>query len=823
MLARLSRAYDAFKGAPEPPTPPSPSGQLPHAFAVETRSFAQSFIAALADSPNFSDEILARAFSVGVVAWACASKQARFVRQLPVQVVDGDGNELKASPAQQLLDNSFETMFRVEMSLRIWGKALLLKRRNNRGFPSALDWINPLQVQPVYDYQTQHITGWKLAGARDIIPPRDMIAMYNFNPLSASNGISSLEMALTNVKAERDQRQWISAYFQNNAIPPVIIQTESQDAAKKLYEELKKSHKGTANAHRTFVTWGQNMTAQQLNVKPSELAMPELDKMTARDTCVAFDINPVLVGLSQAADALSAQGTYESIERDHIENVVTPQAQWICSQLNKHWLIPDFPGFTYRLQPDMSAVVASTLGTSDRSTTARANVDSGLWRLNEAREYTGKPPVSIDLTPLQAQAAYNDNVLEFNVYRLALGLDPIPDMDNLFKKDVTPEAAAGSGFPFGLSETQPLIISSPQAPLLSSGGKDAALLEKQLDELRKWRKVVVSADDPTATFEVYILPEHVAGWVREQLGAWWNPELVFDAARDWLREDSEPQPFGATPEDALDYWQHFDDLKADLGAAWVEYMAGRRDAVVKAVVDNQTPKVSLTAILREGHADLFAAWICTPEEPGVLSQLIAAGMAAGNESLNKEIDTSPEARSKLPGIRNVLQVDWDILNKEAVEFAKAHALAITYKIDETTEKRIRDAIVKWLESKGTVAELQATLDTLLPKGDKVPKEIKKRRAKIAQTESIIAYNEGAFKRWEKAGIQKSTWQTVRDGFVCKVCRRLHGMVANFRDGWTVGGKTYRASAHPGCRCFRRPVVDRVAIDTLVELLAGVAA
>jgi hypothetical protein len=399
----------------------------------------------------------------------------------------------------------------------------------------------------------------------------------------------------------------------------------------------------------------------------------------------------------------------------------------------------------------------------------------------------------------------------------------LPEMDGLFKKDVTPEA--GSAFPFGLTlpERQSIVINSPSPPLLSANGQPS--LEKQLDELRKWRKVLENAGQPDVPFEAFVLPDTIADWIRQQLGEYWNPTLVFEAARDWLRDEQEPAPFGATPEQALDYWKHYDDIKADLGLAWIDYMQAQADAVLKAVLDNPTPGISITELLRAGHNDLLAAWVGGADNPGALSQIIIAGMAAGNESLNAEIDTDPDARSLLAPYRASLEIDWTLLNTEAIEFAESYAGQLVTGIDATTQEKIRAAITKWLESKGTLDDLAALIAPYLPAEGKMPEQVQNRARLIAQTESIIAYNEGAFKRWERAGINKATWQTVRDKDTCRVCRPMHGQLSTIAEGWRspYNGKVYRNSAHPGCRCFRRPKVDRVAVDKLVELLAGVAA
>jgi HK97 family phage portal protein len=257
---------------------------------------------------------------------------------------------------------------------------------------------------------------------------------------------------------------------------------------------------------------------------------------------------------------------------------------------------------------------------------------------------------------------------------------------------------------------------------------------------------------------------------------------------------------GATPEEFKRYWRHFDALQVDLGAAWLEWMAsawvGIKDAL-SANPETYTPKLPPAD-------DLIQQWLGTVDEPGPYMQLFLAGAAAGVDAL--ETETAADYRSVTR--QADIAIDWELVNQNAYEFARQYIFEWLPEINAKTERQLRQVIVEWIESGAPMDDLVDTVERIF--------HDRERAKLIAQTEGLRAYNEGAYNRYEAAGVTQATWQTVTDEFVCPICKPLHGVVGEFRAGWVhpggpgkgakYKGQVFRHPAHPGCRCFSRPKV-----------------
>lgn len=323
----------------------------------------------------------------------------------------------------------------------------------------------------------------------------------------------------------------------------------------------------------------------------------------------------------------------------------------------------------------------------------------------------------------------------------------------------------------------------------------------QLKELEQWREVVRKRGT-NAAFVPQFLPEDVATYVRTNLDGFWNPTMVFGAARQWVREGQYPGEQGAEAADARDYWRAFDELEATLGTDWLRYMEQVSPAAFASLTEN------LHAEYRGGfdqHAPtLLSGWAGTAEAPGPLAKLLMAGTAAGQNALLREVAADPSKPRAL-----TIEANWTLTPDQAVEFARKYGFELIRRLNETTYDDVRAVIQQALAEGWTKDQIaEALRKVLIADGTTPPARIEYRSQLIAQTEALRAFNEGAFKRWDDAGVKQATWQTVRDGRVCEVCRGLHGQVAPISVGWrsAVTHQTYTTSAHPGDRCFRRPVV-----------------
>lgn len=209
----------------------------------------------------------------------------------------------------------------------------------------------------------------------------------------------------------------------------------------------------------------------------------------------------------------------------------------------------------------------------------------------------------------------------------------------------------------------------------------------------------------------------------------------------------------------------------------------------------------------EGYQhELAHLWIGTPDNPGVITKLVLAGMAAGNRAIEK--GKAPNPVKADVGVT----VDWSLLNKQALEFAQNYTYDLIRGLDSTTRADVQNALSQWVQTGAPLAELESSLRAIFNNAD--------RAAVIAQTESTRAYNEGAKQRWQQVGVKRATWQTVNVGLkrtdkhpgdVCLICTELHGQEFDLEQGaWSdVLGQYVQAPAHVGCRCFARPLTDSI--------------
>lgn len=332
--------------------------------------------------------------------------------------------------------------------------------------------------------------------------------------------------------------------------------------------------------------------------------------------------------------------------------------------------------------------------------------------------------------------------------------------------------------------------------------------EEELRELRNWQhKVSVRAKRGESISEVPFEPialaadSPIVAYVRRSLCCADHYEQVFEVARAALitgdyRAIEEVPEIEPAPKDYQKYWAKFDKLQHDLGVDWLEYM-DKVGTAVQGSVSAEAPDIS--AMLAAHHDELIEAWTGTPEKPGPLTSLILAGMAAGNETLIDNMPANPTRALSL-------EIDWNLLSQEAWKFARGYSFNLVETLDATTQRKVQKIYADWLKSGASLDELVKQLDQIFNDAE--------RALQIGQTESIVVYNEGAFMRWQNAGVEEAVWVTVNDQHVCALCRSLNGTVALIATGWThpggngaeeYAGKIFRASAHSGCRCFRRPL------------------
>jgi hypothetical protein len=264
---------------------------------------------------------------------------------------------------------------------------------------------------------------------------------------------------------------------------------------------------------------------------------------------------------------------------------------------------------------------------------------------------------------------------------------------------------------------------------------------------------------------------------------------VFLSARIGLKQDYE----FATPEQYLAYWKRFDDLLVEIRHDWIsDYMSKAFEALESRIRPDLSDS-DFEDALAPYRDDLIDAWAGTEEKPGPLSKIILAGMAAGNEAVERE-------RSMKPTRAITLGIDWNLLNKEALDFVRTYLGGLIKRLDVTTREAARKAIQDWIVSGEPLEALRVAMRGVFTN--------RARADMIAKTEATRVYTQGAFRRFDDAACAKSNGRLsemlmyVRFAVRCTIKRQL------CRQGWYSAetGQHVTPPAHSRCRCFPKPVL-----------------
>jgi phage portal protein BeeE len=133
-----------------------------------------------------------------------------------------------------------------------------------------------------------------------------------------------------------------------------------------------------------------------------------------------------------------------------------------------------------------------------------------------------------------------------------------------------------------------------------------------------------------------------------------------------------------------------------------------------------------------------------------------------------------------------------LASDQAVSRVTSYINSLAVRIQNTTNDDVKAVITDWMETGGTVAELQDGLSTLFDGYEEW------RLDRIARTETVSAYNLGAVDQYRDAGVQLVE---VSDGDGDDECAAADGAT------WTLDEAEADPSAHPNCTRTWIPITD----------------
>lgn len=399
----------------------------------------------------------AQSYRKDVVAYACINKRAGLGSAIPVRVVNSEGVVSSWANHPFILNQSEWLTAAIAYRL-VFGAAYFAKTSNRFGYPASIELLSPLFCTPDINYADMTLRGihYRRGGRVSYFKRKDLIVSTMFNlGIEEVDPLSPLEVAFRQISIGINVGDFARAFFANNASPSGLLTydgglTEEESREARTYWQ--KLFGGVRNAFKTAIMGGANgkWTWQKVSPDPVDLGMKEITDEAAMKICATFGVPPVLIGIGQASDPLSAQGTIDALNRQLIISVAKPDVQLILDDLNRQWMQTDFQE-KWWLELDVSKYVGEGLSSEDRAITARGNFSSGLWSLNEARDFIGskKDDNSIQRDPTAALNLFSMGVVTRNEVRKVVGYSPLAQDGFIWELD--PRMTAPVNMPITMS------------------------------------------------------------------------------------------------------------------------------------------------------------------------------------------------------------------------------------------------------------------------------------------------------------------------------------------------------------------------------------
>lgn len=397
-------------------------------------SFEMDLERSFAGRTDIPDETLARAYAVSATAYACTEYCATTMSGIQLHVGDPTGERLEGSPLTYFLSQSPLLLHHITTSLHLWGRGYLRKQKNKGGWPTGLQWINPVEVAERTDGEGRvlYYDVYRMGYHHEQVETKDIVYMQMFDSQPGGNGLSKFEIAWRAIGIEQGLAKYAAAWFVNSARPDGMLSFD-HELSEPEFEEAKKewlNFKGSGNAHKTAVMpGGARWTPVQ--TAPKDVAMHELKADDREDICAIFNVNPILVGLQTAADRLSAQNTYSGVEINHIRSNTLPMLKTIIiPALNEQWAHADFsPRDTFTLAVDEHSIPALAEANLTRSQSAIQLTGGNILDYDESRTLVGYPAREDYLrrNPADALALWEGAGITLNLLRRLIGLEEAGD------------------------------------------------------------------------------------------------------------------------------------------------------------------------------------------------------------------------------------------------------------------------------------------------------------------------------------------------------------------------------------------------------------
>lgn len=269
----------------------------------------------ISGGPRLSDVSPQRALAL-VPLFACVRILADSIASLPLQTFRKTGAtreiltfvpSLLFAPAAR--DNLFEWLHKCVVSMALRGNAYgLITERDDFGFPTRIEWLNPDEVWidelrptlPVFYWQGQVVPSDQIVHIPWVVLPGHVKGLSPVQHFAGTIGVG--------LSATEYGRSW----FDNGGTPPATMKNSAKTITPDESEEISGRLAAAMRSRRPLV-FGSDWDFSALKVSPEESQFIETMRLNASQIAAIYGVPPEMVGGDSGGSL-----TYANVEQNAI-------------------------------------------------------------------------------------------------------------------------------------------------------------------------------------------------------------------------------------------------------------------------------------------------------------------------------------------------------------------------------------------------------------------------------------------------------------------------------------------------------------------------
>jgi len=362
---------------------------------------------------NFNT-FVADGYNRNELVYACISLAASNAASAPLKAWNLDENMNRVPVDHPLIEllgkpnprqSRYEFAEMIDTFLNLEGNAFIVKQ------PDELWLARPDRMQQVI--VDNGLAGYVyITEGRSRIPflPDEVIHAKMPNPGDPYDGLGRglppLNVAAHATDVDNQATDFLTAFFKNAAVPYGMLTTKNileDDEVTRIRARLSEQYAGSSRWHEMMILDAE-ASYQKLGADISEIAWPDLRKVTETRICMAFKVPPIMVG-AQAGLERSTFSNTEQSEKALWNNKVIPDNERVSSAFTNAYY-DELPDGVF-LAHDYSEIEALQESRNDKFARAQQGASGGWITVNDARAEVDLPPVDsgdIFLRPLMVKA-----------------------------------------------------------------------------------------------------------------------------------------------------------------------------------------------------------------------------------------------------------------------------------------------------------------------------------------------------------------------------------------------------------------------------------